>query len=207
MPKKIIIYKLISKHGRPKLTIEEMDVLAESRGGKCLSTKYINARTKLKWQCEKGHEFEMRPKEVKIGQWCPECSNKKKGPGKLTIKEMHILAKSKKGKFLSKIYLGSAIKHIWQCEKGHIFKKTPSSVKIGFWCTQCSGMAKLTIQEMKQYAEKRDGKCLSNKYKNNKTKLKFQCKKGHIFMQEPRVVKSGHWCPECGKKKKRLKNV
>jgi len=56
-----------------KLTIEEMQRIAESRGGKCLSEKYINNRTKLKWQCEKGHIWEAAPRR----SWCPYCSENK----------------------------------------------------------------------------------------------------------------------------------
>ena len=58
-----------------KLTIEEMRELAESRGGKCLSEKYVNACTKLHWQCAKGHEWEATPGNVKNAHtWCPVCA-------------------------------------------------------------------------------------------------------------------------------------
>ena len=38
-----------------KISIEEMQEIARKRGGKCLSKKYINAHTKLEWQCANGH--------------------------------------------------------------------------------------------------------------------------------------------------------
>ena len=56
------------------LTIEEMQRIAAERGGKCLSSKYINSNTKLQWQCKEGHEWEAIPASVKRGHWCPFCS-------------------------------------------------------------------------------------------------------------------------------------
>jgi len=34
-----------------KLTIEQMQALAQERKGVCLSTKYVNQSTKLRWRC------------------------------------------------------------------------------------------------------------------------------------------------------------
>ena len=34
-----------------KLTIEQMQALAQAKNGVCLSKKYIDSKTKLRWQC------------------------------------------------------------------------------------------------------------------------------------------------------------
>ena len=70
--------------------IRDMHKLAEARGGKCLSSKYINNRTKLTWQCEKGHIWEATPHNIRNDHWCPECGGSKK----LTLKDMHKLAEN-----------------------------------------------------------------------------------------------------------------
>ena len=57
-----------------KLTIEDMQNLAKKRSGKCLSIKYINSKTKLKWQCKEGHEWEVAPNGIRSGTWCPWCA-------------------------------------------------------------------------------------------------------------------------------------
>lgn len=36
---------------------------------------YIDIYTKCDWQCSKGHSFKMRPGNVRMGQWCPQCSH------------------------------------------------------------------------------------------------------------------------------------
>jgi hypothetical protein len=41
-------------------TIEYVREVAEKRGGRCLSDRYINNRTKLLFICSEGHQFEKR---------------------------------------------------------------------------------------------------------------------------------------------------
>ena len=59
--------------GTKRLTVEEMHRLAEERGGKCLSDKYVSLSTKVKWQCSKGHVWEATTQDIRSGNWCPEC--------------------------------------------------------------------------------------------------------------------------------------
>ena len=64
--------------GRPaRLSIEEMQEIAQQRGGKCLSSTYVNGSTKLKWRCAEGHEWEAKPMFVKAGTWCPACAGRR----------------------------------------------------------------------------------------------------------------------------------
>ncbi len=58
-----------------RLTIGEMQQIAESRGGKCLSKKYVNSFTKLEWKCKNGHKWMANPESVKRGSWCRKCHN------------------------------------------------------------------------------------------------------------------------------------
>ena len=81
-----------------KYSIEDMQKLAESKGGKCLSKKYVNNETKLKWQCKEGHIWETTPsKIINSGRWCHICA----GNLPLTIEEMHEIARERRGLCLS----------------------------------------------------------------------------------------------------------
>ena len=109
-----------------RLTIEDMHELAERKGGKCLSKKYVNPYTKLKWQCKEGHEWETNPVNVRNkGRWCPVCG----GNRSLTIEEMHELAESRGGKCLSDKYTNDRTKLKWQCREGHEWWATPNNIK------------------------------------------------------------------------------
>ena len=184
--------------GYAKLTIDEMREIAEKHGGKCLSDSYINSKAKLLWQCAKGHQWKAIPSSIKRGQWCSKCA----GIAKLTIEEMQRIAEERGGKCLSDSYINSKTKLLWECKKEHQWEAKPSNIKSGHWCHVCAGNVKLTIEELHLLAEKRGGKCLSDSYINSKTKLLWQCAKGHQWEAIPSNIKRGQWCWECYQSKK-----
>ncbi|WP_144155550.1 hypothetical protein [Paraburkholderia sp. BCC1885] len=54
--------------------LADMQALADSRGGACLSDTYVSSRQKLQWQCHRGHAWWTMAASVKNGHWCPECA-------------------------------------------------------------------------------------------------------------------------------------
>lgn len=319
--------------GKEKKTLEDMKKIAIKRGGKCLSKKYNNIDDKLKWMCVNKHTWLATPSSVQQGTWCPNCNfylsealcrttfeqlfNKKfpksypkwlKAPGKLNnlmeldgynstlkiafeyngeqhykdhffnksskgnlnkqilhdqekeklckknnvklfvitykddltklseiiknkakkynlgininfdkeidfnkvwlhklnINTMKNLAKEKGGKCLSKKYINSRTKLMWQCSEGHVWMADPTRInRRGHWCAKCEvNKTRLGIFKMREIAEKKGGKCLSNNYTNNRVKLIWKCVKGHIWKTTPQLIMKGHWCPTCGNKLK-----
>lgn len=120
--------------GKSKKTLADMQVLARKRGGKCLSTMYVNIFTKLLWQCAEKHEWKAIPGNIKKGQWCPTCA----GLAKKTIADMHALAKRRGGKCLSTVYVNNATKLLWQCGAKHVWETRPKNIKQGQWCPTCA---------------------------------------------------------------------
>jgi len=59
-------------------------------------------------------------------------------PTRLTIEEMHELAKNRGGKCLSEVYIDSHTKLQWECKEGHAFWMEPNNVKQGQWCPICA---------------------------------------------------------------------
>lgn len=55
-------------------TIDDMQELAESRGGQCLSTEFVGMEATLRWKCAFGHQFEATPRLLHAGHWCPQCA-------------------------------------------------------------------------------------------------------------------------------------
>ena len=59
--------------------LDEAQMIAEERGGACLSRFYIRSGRPLLWQCQKGHIWPQNMNAVKghknkKGSWCRECS-------------------------------------------------------------------------------------------------------------------------------------
>ena len=182
-----------------RLTLEDMQDLASQRNGKCLSTEYRNGRTRLKWQCEKGHIWEARPDNIKSNNsWCSICTRQLPRYNALNIEDMHEIASKRGGICLSTEYINTNNKLKWQCDKGHIWWAIPNNIKNqNSWCPYCSNTATLTIKIMQEIAAYKGGKCLSTEYKNAHTRLKWQCDKGHIWDGKPNNIRSGAWCPYC----------
>ncbi|MFP3339499.1 hypothetical protein R0J91_16095, partial [Micrococcus sp. SIMBA_131] len=89
-------------------------------------------------------------------------------------------------------------KYTWECENGHIFEATFSSVKYSnYWCSECRGVKKYTIEDMEELARLKGGKCLSYIYVNNATPLKWECENGHQWDTTPTVIIRGGWCKRC----------
>jgi len=107
-----------------KLSIEEFREIAVNNGGVCLSKKYRNSHTKLKFKCANNHVWEATPAHIKHSKsWCLVCS----GKSQYTIEQMHELAKKKGGKCLSSSYKNISSQLKWQCEEGHIWTVSPIS--------------------------------------------------------------------------------
>ena len=119
--------------GNKKHTIDDMHDIAKKRGGKCLSSTYVNSKTKLIWECSQGHQWKAASRKIMRGIWCPACAGNKK----LSIDDMHYIAKERGGKCLSNTYTNNKTKLIWECSEGHQWKATPKNIKLGTWCPVC----------------------------------------------------------------------
>jgi hypothetical protein len=60
-------------------SIITMQERAAERGGKCLSTEYIGASSRLLWECADGHQWQSTPASVYGAKaWCPICARGKR---------------------------------------------------------------------------------------------------------------------------------
>jgi hypothetical protein len=173
--------------------------IAIKRGGKLLSKFYYNNRTKLRFQRSKGHIWEARPYRIKAGDWCPECyQEQNEALKKKKNQELLEIILSKNGRLLSN-YDNRRTKVRIQCSQGHIWETLPNNIKSGSWCPECHHNKDYYLNEIKELARQKGGKCLSNEYVNNKIKLRFICEMGHKWFATPKSIKEGTWCPHCYK--------
>jgi hypothetical protein len=183
---------------KKRLTLGEVRTLAARRGGECVSDRYLNTRTKLRWRCAAGHEWEAAPGQVKAGQWCPHCAH----VARLSLDAMVEIASSRGGRCLSNEYVNVEMHLRWNCEAGHQWTATPASIRSGKWCPYCAHNRRLELKAMQRLARRRGGKCPSTKYINSGHPLLWECKRRHRWMATPSNVrggsrKRGTWCLEC----------
>lgn len=118
---------------------------------------------------------------------------------KLSIYNVHELAKSRDGSCRAKSYTNGHTPMKWRCAIGHTWKASYFNVKRGGWCPVCSRKAKPTIASIRALARSRGGKCLSPNYVNAFTPLVWSCHLNHTWTARANGVKSGTWCPECAR--------
>jgi len=186
-------------------TLKDMHKLAATRGGKCLSTTYVNATTKLEWQCNQGHTWFALSGNIRAGEWCKTCSLKRRKQNRkeLTLKTMQEWAAERGGRCLSNEYTNMKAELIWECKNGHVWITTPTHVRNGKWCPKCTPKdtkrQRITILDMQAIAKRNNGYCLSTEYIGLTRALEWQCNKGHKWFARPKEIRGGVWCPHCYK--------
>ena len=118
-----------------KGSIEECKEFAISKGWGCLSNKYVNCETQLKWRCKKEHEWMANFHNIKnMGTGCPKCAGKAKG----SIEECKKFAISKGWECLSDTYENNRTNLKWRCSEKHEWDACFSSIKSGgSGCPKC----------------------------------------------------------------------
>lgn len=184
--------------------LQEQKDLAAQRGGKCLSTEYINDKTKLQYECSKGHIFYIQPNCVKIKhQWCRKCFLEKprlnESDNLFYLQRQQQIAQNKNCKLLSTEWKGNRSKYTYECSKGHIFSFRIFEKTDGCLCVKCKKIEENLIKYNNhlQLVESKGGKLLSDKWLGTNVKHNYTCKNNHVFDMLPSDVISGHWCRFC----------
>ncbi|NCB39388.1 MAG: hypothetical protein EOM80_11530 [Erysipelotrichia bacterium] len=179
--------------------LEETLKIVRLKGGICLDPGYIAATTKLRWQCKEGHIWRASPTAIRSGSWCPKCA----GVARLTMDEVNERAKLAGGVCLSENIQNGNVPLQWKCSAGHEWLAPASRVLGGSWCPFCSRMIarnqRHSLETMQAIAAKKGGRCLSNEYKNGRTKLDWECQLGHRWKMTGGGAQRGAWCPICAK--------
>ncbi len=172
-----------------------MEKLARSKKGKCLSSFYIDARTKLLWQCANEHKWMATPSKIRQGQWCRQCAIEL---SRLSSQQITELIQSKGGELITQKYYRTDQNLEIKCQYGHMFLSSIDRIKRGNWCKYCSRDRRfLGIDLMHQFASQRAGKCLSREYRGIYHELEWECSSGHRWMARPDNIRQGKWCPNC----------
>lgn len=168
---------------------------AAELGGKCLSAKHVPGQGAMEWQCSQGHRWKAPFITIKRGHWCRVCYDSRR---RHTLEYMQGIAQERGGRCLSPTYIGSKTNLLWECAKGHHWQAAPHKIIEGRWCQTCAGHARRnTIENMQAIATQRGGRCLSEHYVDNTTKLHWICSLGHAWWTRPMGIVRGTWCPSC----------
>ncbi|NHI92081.1 MAG: hypothetical protein EAX96_06220 [Candidatus Lokiarchaeota archaeon] len=189
-----------------KLTIYDLQALANERSGECLSEahEYKNIKSVLKWRCKNNHEWMDKVSAIKYEKrWCPICTRRYESCYRppFTIQEIRKIAEARGGECLStkEDYQNRSSQLIWQCAKKHKWKANLVSVLDGYWCPECEPRKGYTVEDLKKFAESKGFKFLSKEYKSRTIEYEWECKNKHKIKASLRRMLSNDTCIECKK--------
>lgn len=174
-------------------TLEQLRSIAQKRGGVLLAVAYLGSNKPISWSCAKGHTWAATPSSIKMGSWCPACSNRIKW----SLTDIGSWARANGLQCLSKRYTHNRQKLEWVCPKGHNWHAQWNSVRIGSRCPDCAGTRKKTIGEVQALAERRGWACLSKRYIGADKVLRFRCSRGHAIGKTWTQLRLGLPCQPC----------
>ncbi len=156
---------------------------------------YKTKKIKIKFKCKKGHIYKQLPGSHLRGDGCKYCSNNRKK----TQEQYYNECKDKGYDLPIEDYINDRTKIKHKCSKGHVYFQTPSSHLQGQGCTICKGSMKKTSEEYLKECKDKGLDLPIEGYKNNKTKIKHKCSKGHIYYQTPdmHIGRGLNGCPVC----------
>lgn len=139
--------------------------VAERRGGTLLDTVYAGMCLRYRFACAKGHQWQAEGAEIVRGFWCKACANEAKRiqyrlPDGLA--RLQAAAQARQGACLSSEYIIARTHYRFRCQKGHEWQSTGHRIFRGAWCPVCAHDAlRLSIDQMRELARQRGGRCLS----------------------------------------------
>jgi very-short-patch-repair endonuclease len=199
--------------GNKKYEYNEVEDIFKINNCELLSKEYINNRQKLKYKCSCGNISEISLDCFLRGERCNIC-----GHIKTAEKQKHSFDYVK-SRFENNNYqlLSNEYNNYHElldciCPKGHLIKKSLSSLDFGYDCYICADInLQLDWEYLNDFYKKEGCKLLTTKdeYKGvgHNNSLKYMCSCGNITQNTFHNFKNGERCWECAKNKKVLTNL
>lgn len=192
-------FKSLKKNNK-KLDYDFVKSKFEERNYILLDFEYINANTKMKYSCDKGHECYITYGNLKLGKGCKICANSSK---KLTYKFVKSEFKKRGYLLLETEYSNNRTTLKYLCNEGHINYIKWNDFQQGHGCKKCSNILvgskqRYSFNFIKSKFEERSYTLLETEYINNNTKMKYKCSKGHVCYITYSNLKLGYGCRKCG---------
>lgn len=197
--------KIVCKYCNDKKIKEEMlnniKQYAEDNVYVLISKEYINAKEKLHFICNNGHDCYINWNNFKSGRRCNEC-NKNNISNRLTKYVEDDIKKNieKEGYLIIGEYKNTNLPFLTICPHGKEYMLRYSHFLEGVRCG-CETVKKYEFEEVKEYFQNEGYTLLEEEYLNVFTKMKVECPKGHIYYVNFHNFKSGYRCPNCNSSK------
>lgn len=171
--------------------------LAQKRDLEWLGPIVFNTRTKTQWRCPEGHEWEAIYNSLRDGTGCPFCA----GNIPKQSADYHILAEDTGFKWAGITRPKNvSIKTKWECAEGHRWEASYSTIQQRHGCPHCCGQTPKNPTDYLSLAREYNYEWLGPLPINVRTKTRWRCEKGHIWMSSYNNFQQGKKCWHCAGK-------
>lgn len=192
---------------RERRQLERMQAIAKERGGRLMSTCYVDVHSHLEWKCRCGYRWAASAGNVARGKWCPKCAGRRKDMAYVAG-----IARRQRCDCLSTKYEGMHQRMRWRCRTcRHVWKSSLANLRSGHACPSCAVQRQLEARRhaaesvARRLAKARGGRLLSpmTEYKTGKSRLLWQCNSCETKWRASisTLRSGGTWCPTCGRNK------
>ena len=167
------------------------------------ATVTAGSNKKVRWRCEKGHEWVTTPNKRSSGRGCPFCAGNQVLAGFNDLVTMHpALACEVVVGNPAEVSAGSNKKLRWRCDKGHEWDASAKDRSKGSGCPICAGKQVLqgfndlmtTNPSLAAEAAGWDPRTISA---GSGKKLQWRCAVGHEWVVDVASRVRGRGCPIC----------
>lgn len=180
----------------PKLTLQKVVERANVLGFACLSTKYVDSKTKMEWRCTQGHKFVARYNDIDQNHGCRKCFAMKNSVRLFLTKNEVSEQVERLGYRLSGPYIMAKFPLPLTCPKGHSCFVRLHDLREGHGCGVCD---KISVEEIENICKERGGKFVPTvEVSTVQNKGVFICGLGHKWESRiSSVIHQKTWCPHC----------
>lgn len=186
-----------------KLTFEYVYNYFKNQGCELLDEKYVNNRTKMKYECNCGNISDICFNNFKQGNRCKKCS----GLEKLTYRYVKRYFEERGCKLLEENYINNRTKMRYRCNCWNISKITFCGFQQGNRCNKCgtkrcAKKKRHTYEHIYNYFKEQGCELLEKDYTNALTKMRYKCNCGSKSTITFADFSSDRRCKKCGIEKR-----
>lgn len=184
---------------------QECLAIVTRKGGTLLTDHYEHCCTKMEILCEIEHYFILAADLLRINHsWCDKCNLLKELAKPMNVRQQKMYDRCKRiieeagGTIISTRYINNSVPIKYKCRLGHNREQRPACLFMGHLCSECSGMARITKEWIKNYIESKGGKWLDEReIRNQNDVIKVKCREEHVWDPLVSSMRIGTWCPFC----------
>ena len=172
--------------------------LAEKHSFRWLGPKGATAHTKTTWECGQGHRWEAPYHGIQQGRGCPVCGVERRAKQRRNKPDDYrALAQERGFLWIGPEVLNNHTKTTWECEQGHQWEATYTSVRNGTSCPVCANRVPKTPVDYHTLAQERGFLWIGPEVRTTRIKTGWECGQGHQWEADYGHILQGRGCPVC----------